>query len=216
MTRRAGFLTRFFAFLFNLSPKKELDRYPYKLRDDFLSNAELSFYHVLRTALDGEGVICPKVSLAELFFVTEKEQYQSYFNKIDRKRVDFVVCEAKTMKPWYAVELDDRSHQREDRRERDRFVENLFAQAGVRLLRVPVRASYTVPEVKGWLQTARIDAEAAAAAPRTVEFTAENIPLCPKCGVPMIKRTAQNGPNAGKSFYGCVNYPRCKEIQPIS
>ncbi len=216
MTKRTGFWTRFLLILFGMKPQnKVLDRYPYKLRDDFLSNAEISFYHVLRTALDGAGVICPKVSLAELFFVTEKKDYQSYFNRIDRKRVDFVVCDAKTMKPWYAVELDDKSHQRADRQERDRFVETLFTRAGVKLLRVPVRASYTISEVKGWLQAAKLDAEAAAD-PRPVEFTAENIPLCPKCGLPMVKRTAQSGLNAGKSFYGCVNYPRCKEILPIS
>ena len=34
--------------------------------------------------------------------------------------------------------------------------------------------------------------------------------LCPKCGAPMVKRTAGKGQNAGKSFYGCSNFPECK------
>jgi ATP-dependent DNA helicase RecQ len=38
---------------------------------------------------------------------------------------------------------------------------------------------------------------------------------CPKCGAPMILRTARRGPNAGGKFYGCSNYPRCKETLPI-
>ncbi|TFB08185.1 RecQ family ATP-dependent DNA helicase [Candidatus Atribacteria bacterium MT.SAG.1] len=38
---------------------------------------------------------------------------------------------------------------------------------------------------------------------------------CPKCGAPMILRTAKRGPNAGGKFYGCSNYPRCKETIPI-
>lgn len=36
--------------------------------------------------------------------------------------------------------------------------------------------------------------------------------LCPKCGAPMVKRTARKGPRAGKPFYGCSNYPKCKGI----
>ena len=38
---------------------------------------------------------------------------------------------------------------------------------------------------------------------------------CPKCGSPMILRTAKRGPNAGKKFYGCSRYPKCKETIPI-
>ncbi|GAI42812.1 unnamed protein product, partial [marine sediment metagenome] len=38
---------------------------------------------------------------------------------------------------------------------------------------------------------------------------------CPKCGLPMIQRTAKRGPNAGGKFYGCSNYPKCKETLPI-
>ena len=36
--------------------------------------------------------------------------------------------------------------------------------------------------------------------------------LCPKCGALMIKRTASKGQYAGKSFYGCSNYPECRSI----
>ena len=41
--------------------------------------------------------------------------------------------------------------------------------------------------------------------------------LCPKCGAVMVKRKASKGPNNGKEFYGCSNYPKCRciiNIQP--
>ncbi len=38
---------------------------------------------------------------------------------------------------------------------------------------------------------------------------------CPKCGLPMVLRTARRGLNAGGKFYGCSNYPRCKVTIPI-
>lgn len=36
--------------------------------------------------------------------------------------------------------------------------------------------------------------------------------ICPKCGASMIKRRASRGSNAGKEFYGCSNYPKCRCI----
>ena len=38
---------------------------------------------------------------------------------------------------------------------------------------------------------------------------------CPKCGDNLVLRTATKGANAGKHFYGCSNYPKCKYIQNI-
>ena len=40
--------------------------------------------------------------------------------------------------------------------------------------------------------------------------------VCPRCGAPMIKRTAKKGDNAGNEFYGCSRYPKCRMIINIS
>jgi four helix bundle suffix protein len=46
--------------------------------------------------------------------------------------------------------------------------------------------------------------------------TAENrAPLCPKCGEPMVLRTAHKGPNAGSQFWGCCSYPKCNGLRPV-
>ena len=37
---------------------------------------------------------------------------------------------------------------------------------------------------------------------------------CPKCGASMVVHNASKGPYAGKKFYGCSRYPRCKGILP--
>jgi len=38
---------------------------------------------------------------------------------------------------------------------------------------------------------------------------------CPRCGAPMIMRTAKKGGNIGKKFWGCSRYPECKGIVSI-
>ena len=45
--------------------------------------------------------------------------------------------------------------------------------------------------------------------------TTGSVPLCPHCGVPMVLRTAQRGQLQGKQFYGCPNFPRCREVVPL-
>jgi len=40
--------------------------------------------------------------------------------------------------------------------------------------------------------------------------------LCPKCGASMVLRTAAKGNNKGKQFYGCSNFPKCREIVHIA
>lgn len=39
--------------------------------------------------------------------------------------------------------------------------------------------------------------------------------VCPKCGAPMVRRTAQRGYNRGGEFWGCSNYPKCKGTRSI-
>ncbi|MBW6473590.1 MAG: topoisomerase DNA-binding C4 zinc finger domain-containing protein, partial [Anaerolineaceae bacterium] len=40
-------------------------------------------------------------------------------------------------------------------------------------------------------------------------------PRCTKCGAEMVMRSAKSGPNQGKRFWGCSNYPKCRNILPI-
>src|SRR5687767_11660200 len=87
---------------------------PYRLRADFLSPAELSFYHVLASVVGDRAVISTKVRLADLFFVPQGQDQQAHRNRIDRKHLDFLLCEPKTMWPLAGLELDDKSHERQD------------------------------------------------------------------------------------------------------
>jgi hypothetical protein len=40
--------------------------------------------------------------------------------------------------------------------------------------------------------------------------SSETVPHCPVCNALMVKRLARRGVNAGSSFWGCSNYPRCR------
>ena len=183
---------------------------PYRQRDDFLSPAEFSFYRVLCGVVGDRGVVCPKVNLNDIFYVARPNENQAYRNKIDRKHVDFLVCDPKTMRPRFGIELDDASHGRRDRQNRDEFVEAVFEVAGLRLLRVPAQRSYNAKELCPQVGPC-LDAKPAKQ-PLSPPVPGSGPPPCPKCGVPMVLRTASKGPQAGQKFYGCRNYPRGRGI----
>lgn len=47
-------------------------------------------------------------------------------------------------------------------------------------------------------------------------FPPDGPPACPRCGSAMVLRTAKKGPNPGRSFYGCSDYPNCQGTRDIS
>ncbi|MCL4554939.1 MAG: metal-dependent hydrolase [Actinobacteria bacterium] len=68
---------------------------------------------------------------------------------------------------------------------------------------VAVRASIPVREVPR--------RQPLSVAPLAVESVT---PVCPKCDVPMILRTAKQGAQKGNQFYGCKNFPSCRQTKP--
>jgi predicted RNA-binding Zn-ribbon protein involved in translation (DUF1610 family) len=188
--------------------------YPYHLRDDFLSRAELSFFLVLKNAVSDKALICTKVDLGDLFYVmsNNRSKYRIYTNKIDRKHVDYLLCDLKTVRPLLGIELDDKSHQKSERQARDKFVEKVFMAAKLPLVRIPVQRSYTISELESLLrQYIGTNQEEI---PSLSVITEKQIatPLCPKCGIEMVLRTAKTGSNQGGQFWGCPDYPRCRGI----
>jgi hypothetical protein len=185
----------------------------YRLRDDFLSPAEANMLRVLREVAGDWALICPKVRLADLVYAPRQEDRQAALNRISRKHLDFVLCDAGTLRPVLAVELDDQSHQRTDRRERDAFVDQVLADVGLPLVRLPVQRSYDTRALAGMLAEARAGNQAATL---DAPSTGEPGGVCPRCGGRLERRVARQGPRAGEPFLGCSNYPRCHFTAPIS
>jgi hypothetical protein len=202
-------------FLFDKGEKSaEGPNYPYALSSSFLSPAEHNFFSVLRTTVSDQALISVKVGLGDLFEVKSNDpsEFRIYRNKIDRKHVDFLLCDPKTLRPLAGIELDDKSHQRSDRQARDEFVEHVFQAANLPLVRIPVKASYSVTELSKQLQPYLRLAETPLP---VVEVIKPEMPHCPRCGSEMVLRTARSGSNQGGQFWGCSKYPQCRGIVSV-
>lgn len=98
-----------------------------------LTQAESVLYHRLVAALP-ECIVLAQVQLTALMTVSGIGS-TSWFNKISRKSVDFVVC-LKDFTVVAAIELDDRTHDTAERRAKDADKNAAFEKAGVKLLRM--------------------------------------------------------------------------------
>jgi len=208
-----------------------VEEYPYKLRDDFLTPAERSFYGVISLAVGRKAIVCPKVGLRDVFFVSRPNENRAALNRIGQKHVDFLLCEPATMKPVLGIELDDSSHRRSDRKARDELVDRVFEAGDLPLLRVPAKASYDPQELRVRIQgcvdlDGKRERNARGVLPETsesgvasskivTEGDASGTPVCPKCGEPMVSRVYSRGGNRGRRFFGCPNYPKCRETLPV-
>ena len=125
-----------------LTTSQDADFYPYRLTQSLLTASEKGFYVALLMAAGRRYVVFPKVGLADLCQDLDRWADTAAFNQVSSKHVDFVLCDAKTFRPVLAVELNDRSHLRADRRARDALVNGIFRTMGLRVYRQWVRRSY--------------------------------------------------------------------------
>lgn len=129
-------------------PSTPPGKLPYEKKWYLLSQAERSFYEILLKVAGNDMHVFAKVRLLDLLWVPNHvNNRQSHLNRVMSKHVDFVLCNRRTVSPVLVLELDDSSHRMIERRERDLFVNEVLRTAGLHVLRVPVRRSYTLDEV---------------------------------------------------------------------
>lgn len=189
--------------------KEQDERLPYRLRETFLSTPEAALLRMLHSMAGRHYMICPKVSLNDIFYIVRPNENVHFFNKFFRKHVDFLLCDPKTYKPAIGIELV-KPVARNETREADQFMENLFLSAGLPLVHVPSSERYSENELTELLQLAitRVkDTTSLRATART-----DSVPMCPVCGKMMVLRIHRNGLNTGRKYYGCMDSPKCTGV----
>ncbi len=120
-------------------------------RGRFLSANEKIFLRTLDAALGHSYRAFAQVRLAELANPAESANVplrRRALNAVMAKSVDFVICDVLTLDPVAAIEIDDRSHLLPERWDRDAFVNGVFAEIGLPLVRVKAQRSYSVAELR--------------------------------------------------------------------
>jgi hypothetical protein len=122
--------------------------YQYKRKSFLMSRAEHECYDALMLAVGKDYYVFPQVHLPTI--VDSKvvgQNWRGAFRHINEKSVDFVLCDKAYIAPKLVIELDDRSHERTDRKERDVEVERILAGANLPLLRLENHGAFKPEEL---------------------------------------------------------------------
>ncbi len=122
----------------------------FRPRGYLLTRNETAFFRVLKEVIPDHYLISCKVRLADIITCSERDWRRGHANRIAQKHADFVISWADSSRIVAAIELDDQSHSRPERQQRDLFINELFCQLGICLIRIPASWAYereTVAEV---------------------------------------------------------------------
>lgn len=114
--------------------------FPYRKRLSVMTEREKAFFRKLEEEYGNDYYIFPQIKLDKLMEVDDFYRYQykdyEHLNKINRKSVDFILADKTTLETKLAIELDDSTHWRLDRKQRDEFVEDILERCDIPLKRV--------------------------------------------------------------------------------
>jgi hypothetical protein len=187
-------------------------RSPYRLRETFLSTPELALFRVLKGMAGRHYVICPKVSLNDIFYIVRPNENVHFFNKFFRKHVDFLLCEPVTQRPAIGIELV-KHVVRNETRDVDQFMQDLFLSARLPLVHIPSSERYSQNELEQLLQQAIKKVKETG--PLRAVAKVDSVPMCPVCGRMMVLRIHRSGSKMGKEYYGCMDSPKCSGVVEI-
>jgi hypothetical protein len=187
-------------------------RLPYRLKEPFLTTTELALFHTLSEMMGGRYVICPKVALNDIFYIVRPNENVHFFNKFFRKHVDFLLCEPKNLLPVFGVDIV-RAVSKNDTRETDKFMDELFTNAGIPLIHVPSSDKYESSEIVNLFQLAVM--KIGGTGQLRVQRNTDTVPHCPICGKMMVLRIERNGARSGRKYYGCMDSPKCAGVMAI-
>jgi len=194
--------------------------YPYKSAGPLFTPAERSFYGVLCQAVGLNATVFGKVRVADVAIPKKglsRGEWQKSFNKVSGKHFDFTICSNDDLSVVCVIELDDDSHKSEKRKKRDTFLKGVCSAADIPFIQVPANRSYVIADIQGLLAPYLDFAE--------TKYRQENVAgggndksekICPQCSSPMVVRVAKKGRNAGKKFWACSAYPKCRHIEAIA
>ena len=130
------------------SKPKEL---PYRKQKRLMTKSETDFFRALLHAYGNEYLIFTQININNLLDVVSYDDNRFYWewrSKIDRKSVDFVLCDPVDSSIILSIELDDKTHERKYRKQRDKFVDQAFEAAGAKLLRIKASNKYNPEAIR--------------------------------------------------------------------
>jgi len=140
----------FCLFLFSIFIKKRKS-FRYEKIPSLFTKSELKFLRVLDASVGKEFRVFGKIRIADVLKPQKglnKKTWAQNFWRIANKHFDYVLCDTKTLSPVCAIELNDKSHDRADRKKRDVDVSMICKSANFPIVWISLSSSYSQKELR--------------------------------------------------------------------
>jgi hypothetical protein len=108
---------------------------PYSRKKTLLNEKEQILFHRLIESMP-EHFVMAQVRLADIVEVKKgTTNWRGWQNKIDRKSIDFVICD-KSLAVMACIELDGKTHEQENRQKTDGDKDETLEAAGIPIIRI--------------------------------------------------------------------------------
>ncbi|ELR65756.1 hypothetical protein C942_00842 [Photobacterium marinum] len=204
-------------FIRTVSKKKAVDKavdvdkddsYAFEAIGALFTAAERSFYGVLTQSLKDNYVLLGKVRVADIIKPQgnlNRSEWQTAFNQISRKHIDFVICDKDNLSILCAIELNDSSHNKADRAQRDAFLSRALSSANIPFVEFTAKRSYVIRDIQNELHQFL--------AQQSSQTPSADTKICPCCSSQLVERVSKRGKNQGNTFWGCSAYPKCRYVE---
>lgn len=114
------------------SKKKEAgEKFLYELKNSLVTRTEMEYLNCIKAVLPENCLVQTQANLATFIVRTDGARFQ---NELYRN-VDFIITDL-SYRPLVIIEINDRTHLTEDRRERDKKVANICEEAGIPIIKL--------------------------------------------------------------------------------
>ncbi|AXY43782.1 DUF2726 domain-containing protein [Halomonas sp. JS92-SW72] len=116
----------------------------YRKKEYFMTPVEREVYKLLERSYGDRYRIFSQVRVVDVVepdstkHHSKSREFMSLFRQLSQWHFDYVLCERDSFKVYCALELDDASHEREDRIKRDRILDMACKNAGLELKRMRI------------------------------------------------------------------------------
>lgn len=125
----------------------------YRVHQNFMTENEIKFYKFLIRAIikikEEKNInlkIFAQVALNRIIDVNNERHKNDLFDKISRKSIDFVLYNEETDKIYCCIELDDESHNNQNRIERDNLLDKIFKN-NIKLIHIKRMQYYDLDKI---------------------------------------------------------------------
>lgn len=117
----------------------------YTIKQKLLKESEFRFYNILKSSINTNYIICPKVKISNFIEMIDRRSWEDYYDKINYQSIDFLICN-EYFKPIFGIILFYGNPQIQT--ENEKFLNEIYNTIKLPILKFEVSNNYKAEIIK--------------------------------------------------------------------